>query len=123
MDIGSLCRDGNVKVQLGHMVLWLQQNWFEHDQTPGSFCQIKAGLLYMAGGGTWCTELSHTAEPGCHKLTVRCASKKHCLSGAVLLCCSHCVLFRLVYGGTAQSSCPGADLLLCCRQDSGKGEV
>lgn len=39
--------------------------------------------------GTWCTELGNTAEPGCQKLTMRCASKKQCLHGAELLCCSH----------------------------------
>lgn len=88
VDAGSFCRNGNVKVQLGHKVLWLQQNWFEHDQTLSSFCQVKTGLLYMAGACY--TELCHTAESGCHKLTMRCASKKHCLSSAVLLCCSYC---------------------------------
>lgn len=50
MDIGSLCRNGNVKVQQGRVVLSLQQNWFEHAQTSGSPCQIKAGPLCMAGG-------------------------------------------------------------------------
>lgn len=50
MDIGSLCRNENVKVQLGCVVLSLQQNWFEHNQTSNSLCQIKAGLLCMAGG-------------------------------------------------------------------------
>lgn len=84
------------------------------------------GSSIWLGAGTGCTELGHTAEPGCHKFTISCASKKHCSTACLVQCCCVAptvVLFRLGYGGMAQSSCPGADLLLGCRQDSGEGEV
>lgn len=61
-DVSSLHRNGNVKVQLGHACLSLQQNWFEHNQTSGSPCQIKAGTpLYSWRLRAWCTEQGHTA--------------------------------------------------------------
>lgn len=62
--------------------------------------------------GAW--DLGHTAEPGCHKLTM-CLKKAYMV---VLLPLCYCLDWDMVVW-------PRAAVLglTCCRQDSGGGEV
>lgn len=82
---GRLRSSGNVKVQLGCQVLSLQQDGFEHNQTPGSLCRIKAEPLLCGPAETW-----QGSQPSYHSSAARHASKQRCLPGAARLFCSHC---------------------------------
>lgn len=92
---GRLRSSGNVKVQLGCQVLSLQQDGFEHNQTPGSLCRIKAEPLLCGPAETW-----QGSQPSYHKLR-----SQTCLEAALPARRSEVVFLPLQRSGGHSTRC------------------
>lgn len=82
-------------MQLGCQVLSLQQDWFQHNQTPGSLRRIKAEPLLCGPAETW-----QGSQPSYHKLR-----SQACLEAALSARRSKVVLLLLQSCGGHGARC------------------